>query len=363
MKAAIVHEVGQLKIEDVELAPPQANEVKVKMVATGVCHSDLSIINGTIPAQFPFLIGHEGAGIVEEIGEGVTNVQPGDHVVLSFVPNCRECYYCMRGQGYLCEKVAATNFGKQLDGTSRVTLNGDEVGAMSGLGCMAPYIVCPSISVVPISKDISLQAAALVGCAVTTGVGAALNTAEVSPGSSVAVIGCGGVGISVIQGARVAGAERIIAIDLDPGKLEMAKQFGATHTLPADDTTVKGVKKLTEGRGVDYAFEAIGIAKVMELAYTITRSGGTTTMVGVGKPTDRVGFNALTLSLKAKKICGCMYGSANVHVDFPRMLGLYQAGKLDLDGMITKTYSLDEAPQAFDDMESGANARGVIVYE
>jgi S-(hydroxymethyl)glutathione dehydrogenase/alcohol dehydrogenase len=363
MKAAVVHDIDKLVIEEVELDPPSRNEVKIRMAATGVCHSDLSVINGTIPADLPFILGHEGAGVVDEIGEGVQNVNPGDHVVLSFVPHCRECFFCMRGQGFLCEKAATLFMGLQLDGTSRVHSNGTDFGVMNGLGCMAPYAVVPSISVVPIDPSISLQAAALVGCAVTTGVGAALNTARVEPGSSVAVLGCGGVGLSVIQGARISGAERIVAIDLSSDKAEMAKKFGATHSVTADENTVKGIKKLTGGRGVDYAFEAIGIPKVMELAYTLTRNGGKTIMVGIGKQTERVGFNALTLPIKGKTICGCMYGSANTPVDFPRMLGLYQAKKLDLDGMISQTYSIDEAPKAFADLEKGENARGIIVYE
>ena len=363
MKAAVVHDVDKLVVEEVELDPPGKNEVKVRMAATGVCHSDLSMINGTIPTAFPMVLGHEGAGVVDEIGEGVENVKLGDHVILSFVPHCRECFFCMRGQGYLCEKAVNLNKGVQLDGTSRVHSNGTDYNVMSGLGCMAPYIVTPSICVVPIDPSIPLQVAALVGCAVTTGVGAALNTAHVEPGSSVAVLGCGGVGLSVIQGARISGAERIIAIDRSLDKAEMAKKFGATHSLMADDNTFKEIRKLTGGRGVDCAFEAIGIAKVMELAYNITRNGGKTIMVGVGKPTDRVGLNAFTLSLKGKTICGCMYGSANTPVDFPRFLGLYQAKKLDLDGMISETYSIDEAPKAFADLEKGENARGIIVFD
>lgn len=363
MKAAVVRDIDKLTIEEVELDSPGKNEVKIRMAATGVCHSDLSIINGTIPATFPIILGHEGAGVVDEIGEGVENVKPGDHVILSFAPYCRECYFCMRGQGYLCEKSGTLFMGLQLDGTSRVHSNGTQFTAMNGLGCMAPYAVVPSISVVPIDPAISLHVAALVGCAVTTGVGAALNTAHVEPGSSVAVLGCGGVGVSVIQGARVSGAERIIAIDLSSDKAESAKSFGATHSLTADENTVKEIKNLTGGRGVDYAFEAIGIPKVMELAYTLTRNGGKTIMVGIGKATERVGFNALTLPLKGKTICGCMYGSANTPVDFPRILDLYQAKKLDLDGMIAQTYGIDEAPKAFIDLEKGENTRGIIVFD
>lgn len=363
MKAVFIPEIDTIEVQEVELDPPSAGEVKIRMAAVGICHSDLSIINGTIPFAFPAVIGHEGAGVVEEVGEGVQNVAPGDHVVLSFVPHCRECFFCIRGEPYLCESVRNLNMGRQLDGTARVHRNGEDVGVMSGLGCMAEFAVVPSISVVPIDKSIPLNVAALVGCGVTTGVGAVLNTAKVKPASSVAVLGCGGVGLSAIQGARIAGAEKIIAIDLSEDKLEMAKGFGATHTINANDEVYKEIKKLTEGRGVDYAFEVVGIPSVIELAYAITRNGGTVVPVGVGKATERVSFNALTLSLKAKKICGCMYGSANPPVDFPKMLSLYQSGQLDLEGMITKTYSIDEAPEAFEALKNGENARGVIVFE
>ena len=363
MKAVVIHELNAITVQDVTLDPPKASEVKVKMAATGVCHSDLSVINGTIPAALPMLVGHEGAGVVEAVGEGVRNVAPGDHVVLSFVPNCRECFFCIRGEAYLCEKAGTLNMGKQLDGTARVHQNGNDLNVMTGLGCMAEYAVIPSINVVPIKKEIPLEVAALVGCAVTTGVGAALNTARVEAGSTVVVFGCGGVGISVIQGARVAGAERIIAVDISESKLKMAESFGATHSVLSDDNVVKEIKKLTNGYGADYAFEAIGIPSVVELAYTVTRNGGKTIVVGVGKMTERISFNALTLSLKGKTICGCMYGNANPSVDFPKILRLYEAGKLDLEGMVTKTYRIDDAAQAFTDLEAGENARGVIVFD
>jgi S-(hydroxymethyl)glutathione dehydrogenase/alcohol dehydrogenase len=363
MKAVVIPDRNEITVQEVELAAPKAGEVKVKMAATGVCHSDLSVINGTIPTPTPLVVGHEGAGVVEEVGDGVTNVKPGDHVILSFVPFCKECFFCLRGQPYLCEQNGILGQALQLDRTTRITMNGQDLGAMCGLGCMAPYAVVPSISVVPIADDIPLQVAALVGCAVTTGVGAALNTAQVSPGSSVAVFGCGGVGLSAIQGARVAGAERIIAVDLSDDKLDMAKTFGATHAVKADDDAFKNIRKLTSGKGVDYAFEAIGVAKVMELATSVTRAGGTTVMVGIGGRKDRMSLSAFSFPLQAKKVCGCMYGGANPPVDFPRLLGLYQAGKLDLDNMITKTYTIDEAAQAFADLESGKNARGVIVFD
>lgn len=363
MKAVVIPGYNAITVRDVEIDGPKAGEVKVKMAATGVCHSDLSVINGTIPAALPIIVGHEGAGVVTEIGPGVARVAVGDHVVMSFVPNCKECFFCSRGQAYLCEKAGLLNMGKQLDGTSRVRLGKDDLNVMTGLGCMAEYAVVPEISIVKIDKSIPLKVAALVGCGVTTGVGAALNTAHVEAGSTVAVFGCGGVGLSIVQGAAIAGAEKIIAVDLAENKLAMAESFGATHALKADEDVVKGIRGLTDKRGVDYAFEAIGNPKVIEMAFAATRSGGKTIVVGVGKRTDMAEFNCLSLPLQGKTICGCMYGGANPAVDFPRMLNLYRAGRLDLEGMVTKTYTIDEAPEAFADMEKGANARGVIVYD
>ncbi len=236
MKAVVAHELNKFAVENISLDAPKAGEVLVKMAATGVCHSDLSVINGTLPLPLPMVLGHEGAGVVDQVGDGVTNVQPGDHVVLSFVPNCGNCFHCLRNEPHLCMAGAPT--GRMLDGTARVKLDGNELGVMQFLGNMAEACVAPSISVVPIDKEIPLESAALIGCGVTTGVGAAIKTAQVRPGSSVAVFGCGGVGLSVIQGARIAGADRIIGVDLADNKLEMATQFGATDTVSATGDAV-----------------------------------------------------------------------------------------------------------------------------
>jgi S-(hydroxymethyl)glutathione dehydrogenase/alcohol dehydrogenase len=363
MKAVVIPEYNTITVQDVTLDAPKAGELKVKMAATGVCHSDLSVINGTIPAALPIVIGHEGAGIVEEVGPGGTHFKPGDHVVMSFVPNCKECYFCSRGQAYLCEKALALNMGKMLDGTSRVHLGGDDLNVMTGLGCMAEYAVVPAISAVRIDKSLPFDKAALVGCGVTTGVGAAINTAKVTPGSSVAVFGCGGVGLSIIQGARLAGAGTIIAVDVAPQKLEMASKFGATHTANGSSEDAVGkCKELTGGIGPDFTFEAVGIPDLMVQAYNAVRRGGTVTIVGVGKLTDNVPFKALLLSMDGKTVKGSYYGDTNFKADFPKLLGLYQCGKLNLDDMVTRTYTIDEAPQAFVEMEKGLNARGVIVY-
>jgi S-(hydroxymethyl)glutathione dehydrogenase/alcohol dehydrogenase len=361
MKAVVCSGMNQISVEDVVLDPPKAGEVQVRMGATGVCHSDLSATNGTIPLPLPLVLGHEGAGVIEEVGPGVSHVKSGDHVILTFVPNCGTCFHCIRGEAYLC--TALPPGGRMLDGGSRLHWRGKDLAAFTALGCMAEHAVVPAISVVPIPREVPMRVAALIGCGVTTGVGAAIKTAAVEPGSTVAVFGCGGVGLSVIQGARLAGAERIIGVDLVEKKLKMALEFGATHSVDASrGDPVARVRELAGGVGVVYAFEVIGIPTVVEQAYRATRRGGKVTVVGVGKLSERVIFNALLLSLEGKTICGCMYGSVNPREDFPKLLNLFERGKLDLERMVTRTYSIDQAPEAFQDLEQGANARGVIVY-
>ncbi len=360
MKAVVVQKQNEYSVTTVDLDPPKMGEVLVKMKATGVCHSDLSVINGTIPSPYPVVLGHEGAGIVEQVGEGVTNVKPGDHVVISFIPNCGDCFYCLHQEPYLCS--GAKQDGNQFDGTSRVSKNGQRLFVMSFVGIMAEYAVVPAACVVTIDKSYDFKVAALVGCGVTTGVGAAIRTANVQPGSTVAVFGCGGVGLNVIQGARIAGAVQIIACDLSLEKMQMAKEFGATHVIDPGADMVKQVAALTNGIGVDYAFDVVGNSKVIEQCIKATRKNGTAVLVGVGRLDDRFSVNSAILPFTAKTIKGCMYGSANFKVDFPLYLSLYRAGKLDLERLITRTYSLDDAPQAFSDMEQGKNARGVIVH-
>ena len=361
MKAVVAHELNRFAVEEVTLDPPKAGEVLVKMKATGICHSDLSVINGTIPVPFPMVLGHEGAGVVEALGPGVTNVKPGDHVTLSFVPHCGDCYHCLRSEPYLC--LRSTPDGKMMDGTTRVHLQGKDINVMQFLGNMAEYAVVPSMCLVKIDPDIDMKAAALVGCGVTTGVGAALKTAQVKPGSTVAVFGAGGVGLSIIQGARIAGAARIFAVDLSDEKLALARELGATDTINGANDPVARIMELTGGIGVDYGFEAIGIPAVVDQAQKATRRGGTMTVVGVGKLNQKLEFNALLFPLLAKTIKGSMYGGAEFRVDFPKYLELYKQGKLDLDRMVTHVYRIDEAPQAFADLEAGKNARGVIVYD
>ncbi|HKP60969.1 MAG TPA: Zn-dependent alcohol dehydrogenase [Polyangiales bacterium] len=359
MKAVVVNELNKVVVEDVELGAPKAGEVKVRMVAAGVCHSDLSVINGTIPHPLPVVLGHEGAGVVEAVGEGVTNCKPGDHVIMSFVPNCGTCFHCVRGEAFLCRSLPRG--GTMPDGTQRLKRGDKGLAAFCSLGNMAEYTVCPAMSVVAVDKNVPLKVAALIGCGVTTGVGAAINTAEVKPGSNVAVFGCGGVGIAVIQGARIAGANRIFAVDVSEEKLALAKRFGATDGVRAEQAD--SILAQTGGIGVDYAFEAIGKPSVVEAALKVTRRGGTTVALGVGKLTETISLNGLGFPLSGKRLCGCVFGSANPKYDFPRLLELYASGKLDLEGMVTRTYTIDQAPQAFQDLERGANTRGVIVLD
>jgi S-(hydroxymethyl)glutathione dehydrogenase/alcohol dehydrogenase len=361
MKALVTRDLDQYAVENVTLDAPKAGELRIKMAATGVCHSDLSVINGTLPLAKPMVLGHEGAGVVAEVGPGVTGFDVGDHVVLSFTPACGHCHFCHTKQPQFC--TSNVPFGLMLDGTSRVHKGSEQLSVMQFLGCMAEEAVVPAISAVKIDKEIPLDKAALVGCGVMTGVGAAINTAKVTPGSSVAVFGCGGVGLSIIQGARLAGATTIIGVDLADNKLEMAKKFGATQVVNGGrEDAVQKCKELTGGIGPDFTFEAVGVPELMMAAYNAVRRGGTATVVGVGKLDQVVPFNALLLSMDGKTIKGSYYGDANVHGDFPRLLDLYRAGKLNLDDMVSKTYTIDEAPQAFIDMQENRNARGVIVY-
>jgi NDMA-dependent alcohol dehydrogenase len=365
-KAAVCRGQNEaLTIEELELEPPKAGEVLVRMGASGVCHSDLSVQNGTLFGAYPIVLGHEGAGVVEEVGDGVTTVAPGDHVVISWVPQCGTCFFCTRGQGFLCEVGgAAMAGGGQLDGTSRLSKDGEEIKQMASTGTFCERIVVPEIGTVKIPDDIPLDIAALIGCGVLTGVGAAVNTASIRPGDTVAVLGCGGVGLNVIQGALIAGAERVIAIDRMAGKLKMAEQFGATDLVDAADTdAVAAVQALTGGHGADVAFEVIGLKDTIDQTLNLTRRGGEAVLVGVPRFEVLLEVPAFfSVILMAKTIKGCWYGSANVQTDVPRMIGWYREGKLKLDELISRRIDLDDVNDAFRAMEAGEVARSVIEY-
>ena len=364
MKAAVLFKPNEpLQVVDCELDPPKAGEVRVKMKASGVCQSDWHIMNGDWPSPMPIVPGHEAAGEIIECGPGVATVKPGDHVIFSFRPHCGRCKYCTIGRSVLCIGRALVPPGSLYDGTLRIKHKGQGINQMARIGTFAEEVVVPEEMVVPIRKDMPWPQAALVGCCVATGVGAVTRHAKIEAGSTVLVIGCGGVGLNAIQGAAIAGAERILAIDTMQAKLDMAKKFGATHALlskPGEDPT-KEIKKLTGG-GPDYAFECVGSGALAELAYKSIRRGGKAVIVGVARATDATTFKPMSMVFEEKSIQGSYFGSCVPRVDFPRMLQLYMAGKLKLDELITRRYKIDEAPQAFADLESGKNARGVIVF-
>ena len=348
-------------VETIAVDPPKRGEVTVKLGACGVCHSDLSAITGTIALPLPLVLGHEGAGVVEEVGEGVSGLAKGDHVIFSFIYMCGKCRFCVAGRPVLCLEQGKA-LTTPLEGTPRVRDSGGApLNIFSGCGAMAEYATVSAENLIKVDAKIPMEVAALVGCGVTTGVGAVFNTAKVTPGSSVAVFGCGGVGLSVIQGARIAGAEKIIAIDTLEPKLAMAKQFGATDTLLYGEDPTKALKKMTGG-GPDYAFECVGSGELAGAAYRAIRRGGLAVVVGVAKPSDSTSLRTMTLPFEEKTLTGSYFGSCVPRVDFPRMLSLYMAGKLKLEELITRRYRIDEAPQAFADLESGRNARGVIVF-
>lgn len=364
-QAAVVYEHHKpVVIEELTLDPPKAGEVIIRMAAAGVCHSDLSAVNGVIYYPDPFVLGHEGAGVVETIGPDVTYVQPGDHVVLSFMTSCGECALCKMGYVVLCTGIKA-RIGRLLDDTCRFhNAAGEPLLQMSRIGTMSQYSVVSEKSLVKIDKRYPLDKAVLVGCGVTTGVGAAINTAQVKPGDKVAVIGTGGVGLNAVQGAALAGAAQIIAVDIEDRKLELASSFGATDAVnPKDGDPVQAVLDLTGGVGVDYAIEVIGNVKTIEQAYGMIRRRGTVVVVGMDSDEKRIEIPAQNIVRTEKRLVGSYYGSCNPREDMPKLLGLYDEGKLKLDELISRTYRLDQINQAFADLESGQNARGVILFD
>ena len=364
MKAAVLYECKTpLRVEDVDLDNPKAGEVRVRIVASGVCHSDYSVIHGVLGAKLPAVLGHEGAGVVEEVGPGVTLVKSGDHVVLSVIANCGYCSFCAIGQPVLCDNLGRTlGRGTMLDGTSRLSKNGQAISQLAGLASFAQYVVVPETTCIPIPSTVPLDKACLVGCGVMTGVGAAINTAKVEPGSSAVVIGCGGVGLNVIQGCALAGARTIIGVDLLDNKLDYAKEFGATHTInPGRQDLLKTVRSLTKGRGADYAFEVIGLSKTLEQAYACTHRGGTLIVVGAGSREDLWKIPVGSFLMTEKVIKSSTYGSARPRVDLPRLIDLYMNKQLKLDELVSRTYPLGDINQSMTALEKGEVARSVIV--
>ncbi len=360
MHAAILTQVPTDRLviaEDVSLRGVGPGEVKLKVAHSGVCHSDLSCMNGTIPQELPAVLGHEGSGVITDVGDGVEHLSIGDHVVLAFSPPCGQCAYCNeRGQANLCITGTFTMMAHK-----QFLRDGADVNSMSGCGTFSDETIVPAMAAIKIDDDIPLDVAALIGCGVTTGVGAVLNTAKVTTGSSVVVIGCGGVGVAAIQGARLAGASAIVAVDLHEGKLDRARGFGATHTATPDQ--LEDVKnEVTGGDGFDYAIEAIGSPVTMRQAYDLIRRGGTACLVGVGRGDQTFELNAFEQFFNEKTLVGSMYGGADVRTDFSRFLDFYRSGQLDLEGMITRRIGLDDVNDALNSLGEPDVVRQLIDF-
>jgi len=351
-------------IETLTLDDPRAGEVRVKIAACGVCHSDYHLVTGTTRHPLPVVCGHEGAGVVEAVGDGVTRVQVGDHVILNWAPACGDCFYCRHNKPNLCATFTEPIWaGTMLDGTTRLhRLNGDPVYAYCGLASFADHVVVPQQSCIKIRRDVPLGAASLVGCAVATGVGAAFYTAGVRPGESVVVIGCGGVGLNVLQGAAICGASTIIAVDTTPAKMRLAHEFGATHTIYSGENTIEEIRALTGGRGADHAFEAVGLPRLQEMALAAARPGGNVILAGLSPMGSATNLPGSIITREEKSVKGSYYGSVDSQRDFPLLVDLYAAGKLKLDELISQEYHLQEINAAFESMMSGNVARGVIVF-
>ncbi len=373
IKAAVLDSVGAaqpyetskpLKIESFELSPPGRNEVLVKIRAAGLCHSDLSVINGSRVRPTPMVLGHEAAGIVAATGAGVVEFTPGDHVVLVFVPSCGHCIPCAEGRPALCEPAAvANNNGTLISGERRLHKNGTPVNHHLGVSAFAEYAVVSKNSVVKIDHDLPFDEAALFGCAVITGAGAVLNTAKVKAGSTVAVVGLGGVGLNSVLGARLAGARQIIAIDLKDKKLSLSKELGATDVIRADDVNCAAIARRMSDGGVDYAFEMAGSTAALELAWTITRRGGQTVTAGLPHPDARLSLPALQIVGEERTLRGSYLGSCVPVRDIPTYIKLYRQGLLPVDKLMGERLSLSEINTAFDRLAAGESMRQIILFD
>lgn len=363
MQAAVCHEAEKpLVVRDVELEGPREGEVLVSVAASGVCRSDLHVQNGrSVVANFPMVLGHEGSGVVEAVGAGVTRVAPGDPVVIALYAACGRCRSCLSGTPARCDGATRrTTFGEMPDGSTRLSLNGAPLHPMVGIGSFAEQVTVLETMVVPVRRDVSLESLCLLGCGVITGVGAVFNTAQVPPGASVAVIGCGGVGLNVVQGARIAGAAEIVAIDNNPSKLELAKTFGATRTvLSTGDEVVDEVREVTSG-GVDYAFEVVAHPELVAQAFAMTKDGGTAVMVGSPPTGSKIAVDGRML-FSDRKLLGCTGGGGLPAKDIPNLVDLYAQGRLLLDELITQKLPLARVNDAFDALRTGEVARSVVV--
>ena len=371
IKAAILYEQGKktpfseskpLKVEEVDLEPPGAGEVLIRTGAAGLCHSDLSMINGVMQRKVPMVPGHEAAGVVEEIGANVTQCKPGDHVVMSFVPICGECEFCITGRSNICSTAFnARATGALINGNRRLSLDGEPLHHTNGVSCYAEYMVACEDSVITIDKEVPMLDAALFGCAVVTGVGAIINTAKIVPGSTIAVVGLGGVGLCALLGGVVAGAGRIIAVDIASDKLGLARQLGATDTFNATDPNcTEKIIEETKG-GVEYAFEVAGVVEAMQTAYAITRRGGTTITSGLSQHQHTFEIPHSQLVVDERTIKGSYMGSCVVRNHVPKFINLYKQGKLPVDKLRSGNICLNDLNQGFDKLAAGDAIRQMLV--
>jgi S-(hydroxymethyl)glutathione dehydrogenase/alcohol dehydrogenase len=364
---AVLWEYGSnWTVEELELDPPREGEVLISWAATGLCHSDEHVRTGDLPAPLPILGGHEGAGVVEEVGPGVRDLKPGDHVVASFLPACGRCRFCATGHQNLCDLGALLMTGLQADGTYRRRVRGQDLGVMSFVGTFSQYGVVTDASLIKIDDDLPLSRACLLGCGVTTGWGSAVNTANVRPGDTVVVIGLGGIGSGAVQGARLAGAERIVVIEPVEGKRERAIQFGATHFVTSMPEAMALVAELTKGVMADSALLTVGLLEgsMIEDALNIVRKGGAVVVTALASMADVTPTLPLMMfTLFQKRLLGSLYGEANPRNDIPRLLSLYRDGQLLLDETVTSEYKLNDINEAYDDMRSGRNIRGVVIHD
>jgi len=364
-KAAVLNAVGTpLEIDELEMKPLQAGDVRVRIRASGLCHTDLEVIQGSLAYPMPIVLGHEGAGVVEEVGAGVTRVRPGDHVILSWNPHCGHCFYCERDLPILCEPFRQHQpQGHLLDGTSRMRRGGDKVHHFSVTSTHAEYTVVPESGAIPVSKDIAFDRACIIGCGVMTGVGGVVRKARVEPGTSVAVIGCGAVGLNALQGARLAGASAIIAVDLGEARLRRAIEFGATHAVDAGaGDLVAQVLDLTHGRGADYVMESAGNAQALRTSVEIVRPGGSVVWLGKVNVDTEVGFRWGSL-MGERRLVRSSYGNARPMRDFPWLVDQYLAGGLKLDELITRRIGLEEINEGFAMLARGEGIRTVIMFD
>ncbi len=367
MRAAVLEEFGEpLVVQDVDIAPPKAGEVLVKLKACGVCHTDLYTASGVDPSGYkPCVLGHEGAGVVEEVGAGVTSVAVGDHVVTLFSPECGECLHCKSGKTNICLKIRAQQGKGYLpDGTARLSRSGEPLRHFMGTSTFAEYTVMPEVALAKVDKSAAFESICLLACGATTGLAAALWRAEVEEGSTVAVFGAGMVGLGAVAGAKLCKAARIIAVDMSPGRLELAKQFGATETINAADTdAVAAIVDSTDGFGADYTFEATGLVKVMGQAVEAARMGwGLCTILGVAGRGEKLEIIPRFL-ITGRRVQGGSFGGARGRTHVPQLVDMYVRGELDLDGFVSHRITLDEVNHGFELMEKQDGIRSVIVYE